>query len=201
MLTSAQQGWTLGPQRTRVKRRAILASGRHQAHFPVEFAVTHGTASISQTTAEEELWNASILKPTTTTKWQQTLAEQLYTKVPQRSSARKQNFAQTDQNATHAEETVCLLILKSISWIDTVTDPSWRATRLLTEVPDPAFPLQPGPLPSHTHCARLQASTLTQDHLRQLAWPLSPQEHLESHLTEPRPWPWIPNCGSLDWFL
>lgn len=44
-----------------------------------------------------------------------TLAEQLYTKVPQRSSARKQNFAQTDQNATHAEETVCLLILKSIS--------------------------------------------------------------------------------------
>ena len=46
-----------------------------------------------------------------------------------------------------------------------MTDPSWRATRLLTELPGhPAFPLQPSPLPSHTHCARLQAIPSTPFH-------------------------------------
>lgn len=93
----------------------------------------------------------------------------------------------------NVEETVCLLILKPISWIDTVTGPSWRATWLLTELlGHPASPSSPAPLLfTRTVLAcrpyPLLPSTVTQDRLGQLAWnPRLLKGTSESYLIEPR---------------
>ena len=189
---------------TRVKRRARLASGRHQAHFPVEFTVNHGHVVLQafpkllQRKSSEMLpfWSPR-LQPNDSKHWQSSCTQKCL------RGAQLGSRTLHRQIRRHSRRGDGLLTDSQVHFVNRHSDYSAVNRAAGT----PGLP-PPARIPSFSHELRSPAghTLYTLPHSRKTisdSWhdPCLHKSTSESHLTEPRPWPWIPNCGSPDWFL